>query len=404
MASFIATAIITLVVTIVDIFCRMSLSCKKYLYSKHLGNEKEDIKKLLRKFQFSTSQKWRSNEQRHPLAKLELVMSKSSLLVGSLIGHAALPIIVLFSNEYPKARRFAKLALDILCDIQVTTGTAIIISGFARLQSMSYYHQRFIVSYWYLALNSYWAARAGVLHQDIDEQKDSDISSKSSSNSNSSSSSSSNSETWHFWTRTAAIFCCLVLSAMYQLLVYLRQSRDWSPVKEGKCYLSNERPLFPHQWLWLAGTAINAVYLGLVMLVGLLWRDLSFLKDLSTKTSTLRVEGRRWFKSVRNRWMDGKHPLLQFLIYIFFTLPLTICYVTSIIVDILTWGDSNSVILVLFYSGFVGWNISSIIELKVANAELMDEGEWVWGFGQVLAVGLLGLVLLNCGDAWKGMY
>jgi hypothetical protein len=90
-----------------------------------------------------------------------------------------------------RTRYFAKAALDILCDVQVITGTAIIIAGLVQIRTMTFYHQQFVMNYWFLTLNSFWAGRTAHLSQSDDN------------------------DDWHYWTKTAAIFCTDVLSAAF---------------------------------------------------------------------------------------------------------------------------------------------------------------------------------------------
>jgi len=57
--------------------------------------------------------------------------------------------------------------------------------------------------------------------------------------------------------------------------------------------------------------------------------------------------------------------------------------------------------MVMAYFGFAAWSTYDIIDLKLSNAYLVQD-ESAWGFGQVLPVVLLGLIVLNMLDAAKG--
>jgi hypothetical protein len=48
--------------------------------------------------------------------------------------------------------------LTSLCDVQTFTGSAIIIAAFLQGPDLSFYHEEIIVRYWYLIMNSLWAA------------------------------------------------------------------------------------------------------------------------------------------------------------------------------------------------------------------------------------------------------
>jgi hypothetical protein len=53
--------------------------------------------------------------------------------------------------------------------------------------------------------------------------------------------------------------------------------------------------------------------------------------------------------------------------------------------------------------GFAAWNTYDLIDYKLSNADLATN-ESDWGFGQVLPVDLLGLILLQILDAIQGEY
>lgn len=80
----------------------------------------------------------------HPVARLERILHK---LAGSWGPNLESILLYLFRKDHPRMKLFAKLSIDILCDIQVVTGTAIMISGLVRLQVMSFYHQQFVLNY-----------------------------------------------------------------------------------------------------------------------------------------------------------------------------------------------------------------------------------------------------------------
>lgn len=52
--------------------------------------------------------------------------------------------------------------------------------------------------------------------------------------------------------------------------------------------------------------------------------------------------------------------------------------------------------------GFVGWNTYDIIDVKLSNKDIVTD-ETAWGFGQILPVVMLILVLLSIIDAIQGM-
>jgi hypothetical protein len=94
---------------------------------------------------------------------------------------------------------------------------------------------------------------------------------------------------------------------------------------------------------------------------------------------------------------------LQHLMEILLTTPLIIRWLFIQFMTLTAGGDDKSVLLVLAYFGLAAWNTYGIIDLKMSNAHLIDGSESVWGFGQVLPVVLLGLVVMNVFDAAKGL-
>lgn len=442
MTSFIFTAFLTCFIAAIDLFCSMCESCSGYLRRVHsVGNpSRRDIEHLLRGYTKSTSQPLLSEtKHRHPLAKLELVLCRLPSSLSSAAVKILCPMVWIFSHTHPRVRHFSKLSLDLLCDIQVMTATAILISGFNQLETMSYYHQQFVLNYWFLSLSSFWAARAGALdpssadegsssntvrgNSEVTEQilgasRGQDQSLVLSTPSESPAQiktahhvttrkcqdESSHGSQWHYWSRTILIFCCLVLSTAYQLIVILSQRHNWNPVKEGKCFIQHDKSKWEVQFLWLAGTIIYASYLGFVGITGLLTGNVKFLKGLSSEAKKREATFLESFKGARRTLCERllSYKPLYVLVYLCFAIFLMLYDVMAIFFDILAWGNSKSPLVVAFYFGFASWNTYSIIDMKISNVGLVEEDEREWGFGQVLAVGVLGLVFMGIGDAWKG--
>ena len=68
------------------------------------------------------------------------------------------------------AKRCEKL-LGPLCDIQIITGSGIIIAGWAQIKSIDYYHEELVIAYWWLTLNSFWTCRSSYFDPDPTEDK-----------------------------------------------------------------------------------------------------------------------------------------------------------------------------------------------------------------------------------------
>jgi hypothetical protein len=66
--------------------------------------------------------------------------------------------------------------------------------------------------------------------------------------------------------------------------------------------------------------------------------------------------------------------------------------------ELVAWGDPRSITIVLAFFGFAAWNTYDLIDLKLSNTYLVVDKSAL-GFGQVLTVVLLGLILLNVLDS-----
>lgn len=382
----------------------MSKSCSEYLFLKSITAKTPGEIPIL-------NPRTKPPLKYHPVARLERLLNK---LLGSWEPNVETFIPYLFRKDHPRVKLFAKFSLDILCDIQVVTGTAIMISGLVRLQAMSFYHQQFVLNYWFLCLSSFWAARAGVLNNQHDL------------------------DAWHYWTRTFAIFCSLVLSGAFQVIVLPKQdteghASEWNPLRSEKCYLSHDQSIYRNLYFWLAGTFLYAGYLGVLLLSGLTTWRWDYMENLKKKVrereagywdAVIRLRD-RWMEQIVSSSMSSINPLmvshlpttiipttihipiprqiLRLFVYLIFNTGLFLWYIFTVFLDLIAWGDSDSILLVLAYFGFASWNTYNIIDHKNSNRALLTESETEWGFGQVLPMGMLGLVALNCLDAWKGL-
>lgn len=323
-------------------------------------------------------------------------------------GAAAL-VLSLFRQSHSRTRYTAKASLDILCDIQVVTSTAICIAGFIQLQTMTY-HQQFVIEYCWLTLNSFWAGRTGQV--DRTEGK----------------------TDWYYWTRTVVIFITVTLFSVFQAIVIPRQVEgNWNPVESRKCYITHDESADNQQYMWMAGSFFYAVYLFLEMISGLVgffghrvgdgnetWMEEVFIR-VRRKDKRLQERYKMWVFWSLNRtdtqhelWLDnyessqqvitrrfpkGVHYPLKALLY----LPLRIWWAGHQFLALWSWGDSESTLLVAAYVGFAAWDTYDIIDMKISNKHLVKD-EASWGFGQVLPVILLLLIFLNVFDAIDGKW
>jgi hypothetical protein len=317
-------------------------------------------------------------------------------------------------------QKFAELTLDSLCDIQVVTGSAIIIAGLVQINTMTFYHQQLVMDYWFLTLNSFWAGRMGDLNQNEDN------------------------DDWHYWTRETAILCTVLLSAIFQIIVIPRQRpAAWNPVRSGSCYIYHDKSTYDSQYMWIAGLVFFVFYLVIVLLSGLanLFRVLigsakdrkpTWVENSANKLRKIHDKYNDRYKEWRQTVLQvPTHPRIapsvpmedpssslllfetknrfiqpfQFIVaFILYFIPV-LYWLFLRFLGLWSWGETRSVrgnvLMVMAYFAFAAWNTYDIIDLKSSNAYLVqDESEW--GFGQVLPVALLGLIVVNMFDAAKG--
>ena len=67
-------------------------------------------------------------------------------------------------------------------------------------------------------------------------------------------------------------------------------------------------------------------------------------------------------------------------------------------------GRGFQAVEVVFYIGFTAWNTFDLIDLKISNSALLTSSESSWGFGQVLPLALLLMLVFNLFDAAKETY
>lgn len=136
--SFIIIAWLTCLIAAVDLFCSMSMSCNEYLSER--GNGKSIIAHrfrrspnysphpsrgfLLRYGSFDRRQLVSAGSS-NKFARLDRLLHKAPRALVPILLSLTLPLVLLFRKQHPRIRKFAQLSLDILCDIQVVTGTAI---------------------------------------------------------------------------------------------------------------------------------------------------------------------------------------------------------------------------------------------------------------------------------------
>lgn len=133
----------------------------------------------------------------------------------------------------------AKQLLERICDLQLITGVGIVVAGFSQLTTITYYHEEQVMNYWYLTLNSFWAARI-----DYVESTDQNL---------------------RTWVYRFAIFISSVLGFSFQAVIAVRQkSPDWDNI-HGPCYRWSDLTTTWVAWAWVAGGAVFCLALFLLL-------------------------------------------------------------------------------------------------------------------------------------------
>ncbi|PQE18914.1 hypothetical protein CJF31_00010425 [Rutstroemia sp. NJR-2017a BVV2] len=295
-------------------------------------------------------------------------------------------VLSLFSDDRPQLQLFSQMALDRLCDLQLITGTAILIAGIAELHTMSFYHQSLVLSYWLLTLNAFWAARAGYLSSDH----------------------YGNDRSFYFWTRWVAILISDILSIYYQIETTLEAANHWDSSESGHCYLSHEPSSTNSQYFWIVGITFEVLYMILYSIhriVQCLPSRFQLLKNLSNSiahtSKELTEESRHGAANLRKKVRLSTQTLWTPLKTVVICLELILVGVWWFIWHVLAlwaWGDSTSVTLVLGYIALAAWNTFDVLDTKLSNRHLVIGDESDWGFGQILPLGLLALICLDLLD------
>ncbi|KAI9774856.1 MAG: hypothetical protein M1840_000072 [Geoglossum simile] len=293
-----------------------------------------------------------------------------------------------------RAERFAKLLLNSLCDLQLITGMAIIVAGLTQMPEISYYHEQLVIDYWNLTLNSFWAARGGYTadyYHDGEPNK------------------STSAKCLRALVRMVAIAVSSVLSVAFQGLALVRENGHWDPLQSGRCYRSGDHSGAGQARFWIVGVSVFALVVVLCFIPAIEGR----IRLLSKKRTKVYGACKRWQKtqydslktpiSPSRSWIKRRLQIIAGCSKLVFFVSLrTFFWLLIQFLSIWSYGEGFYPFEIVCYTAFAGWNTGNIIDLKVRNAELLEGLENKWGFGQVLPTALLGMVVFNTIDAFRG--
>ncbi|QSZ28657.1 hypothetical protein DSL72_003156 [Monilinia vaccinii-corymbosi] len=357
MTSFLVTAWVTCFVACIQLYCVMSSRFRLKLLSSVSGTTAEHVGKYtvkLTRIYIPTS-----IERTFPrfIKGLHFGLHVFRCLLAMLLS--------LFRISQPRLHLFSQVALDRLCDLQLVTGTAILIAGIAELHHMSFYHQSLITSYWLLTLSAFWAARAGYL----------------------SSENYGHDRSFYFWTRWIFILISDLLSIFYQVVTTFEAANRWDPEESGHCYLSHEPSPTNAQYFWIVGLSFEVVYMlfyslrQVAELLSRKWRWLKGSLDFIANTSNDLSDGSQQralkFWTVVESHTRHRPPVFRVMLNLFKIISRIIWHILLRILALWAWGDNGSVLIVLGYIGLTAWNTFDVLDTKLSNVTTTTSDPWV---------------------------
>ena len=295
------------------------------------------------------------------------------------------------TEDEPASVTFCRKLLYPLCDIQIVTGLAMLITGVVTFHTISFYYEQFVVNYWWLTLNSLWVSRIDyttAAPQYVGLRYD---------------------------LRRAAILASVVLSCVFQGLVAVRENNTWDPVASGRCYMSSGLggANFGQNLFWLAGTALYGVVLvatltpwsrrwldahvtgrlepGLVSMsswVGDAWMAVKAYKRSADELQHSRVR-RAAMTAVLTAKVAG------------YALLWVSWWLVVQFLSIWSSGNGSFIIELVVYSVFAGFLTWWLIFLRVQNKMLVQGSQDRWTFASTLALAVVGFAVFFAADVWK---
>lgn len=167
----------------------------------------------------------------------------------------------------------AKEMLGPLCDLQLVTSMAVLIAGLVQWPEITYYHEQFVLQYWWLTINSCWVTRNNYNWDDGEGESEQEPSGRELREQEFRDREEQHqqrrprarhdfrnceSESWRLTVRRYF----LAMGGM----VLLREERHWDPFSSGFCYIDNDVTSRESFWFWHAGVALYALVLFLTLI------------------------------------------------------------------------------------------------------------------------------------------
>jgi hypothetical protein len=140
---------------------------------------------------------------------------------------------------------FAQGLLVPLCNIQIFAGIIWVIWGYKKWPSITYYHEQFVVNFWWLTLTSVWIARVDLVSFDSRSGFRSHM-------------------------QRVTILVSVALASAFQIMVAKREHNKWDPTVHGLCYLTRDGSGedLGQNLLWIIGTIFYGIALFLTLFEG----------------------------------------------------------------------------------------------------------------------------------------
>lgn len=297
------------------------------------------------------------------------------------------------TSDDPPLVDFCRKLLYPICDIQIITGLAILITGLIAYPTgkLTFYNEQFVVNYWWLTLNSLWVSR-------IDYTTSSPMY-----------------NSLRYDIRRFTILASVIMSCVFQGLVAVREANEWDPTVPGHCYVSSDLggADYGQNLFWLAGTAIY----GLILVFTLTswsrqWLDRNVTSRLEPSLSAMSVwVSESWFAI--HQYRQSQDRLHHSHIRRFLTISWMLCRTASYAIAWITWwlvvqflsiwssGNGSFIIELVVYSVFAGFLTWWLIFLRVQNKTLVTGGQDRWTFASTLSVAVVGFAVFFAADVWK---
>jgi hypothetical protein len=208
--------------------------------------------------------------------------------------------------------------------------------------------------------------------------------------------------------RLLVLICTTAFCILYGRAIAAQNSDQWDPLVSGRCYLFHDQASQNSDWFWLAGLVLYALVLTLSLVNKTKKMITEFSAYLHSGEDTLFRKCVRQWRCLRTLSPAPEHPQ-TWRLPIYAASGASVVFVGMVILTsiysaclqflaIWCFGDGFYALEVAFYLGMWAWSFYDIVDLKVSNRRLVVGNETAWGFGQVLAVVLMGALVFYVVD------